>query len=95
MLLACDVTPVTEEVAAVGDIPTLPMWGRFDRLVPPNTGREFGEIVGEKVHWIIGGHSWMVPRPAIQLDTLRDTDDGKAFLERVQERARLLSRFAA
>ena len=52
-------------------------------------------MVGEKVHWIIGGHSWMVPRPAIQLDTLRNTDDGMAFLERVKTRARLLSRFAA
>lgn len=95
MLLACDFTPITEEVAAAGDVPILPMWGRFDRLVPPHTGREFGEMVGEKVHWIIGGHSWMVPRPAIQLDTLRNTDDGKAFLERVKTRARLLNRFAA
>ena len=95
MLLACDFTPITQAVAATGEIPILPMWGRFDRLVPPRTGREFGEMVGEKVHWIFGSHSWMVPRPAIQLDTLRNTDDGKAFLERVQDRARLLSRYAA
>ena len=40
---------------------------RFDRIVPASTGREFAEIMGEKVHWVLGGHSWMIPRPAIQL----------------------------
>jgi pimeloyl-ACP methyl ester carboxylesterase len=95
MLLGCDFTPATLAVAAAGEVPILPMWGRFDRIVPPRTGREFGELVGEPVHWVTGSHSWMIPRPAIQLDTLRGTDEGEAFLDRVQERARLLRRTAA
>lgn len=87
MLVACDFTPLTERVAENPDIPILPMWGRFDRIVPARTGYEFGEIVGQKVHWILGGHSWMIPRPATQLNVLRQTDDGQEFMERVRERA--------
>ena len=94
MLLACDFTPMAEQVARRGDVPVLPMWGRFDRIVPASTGREFAEIMGEKVHWVMGGHSWMIPRPAIQLDVLRNSDAGNAFLERTRERARLLGRAA-
>ena len=94
MLLACDFTGEASEVAARGEVPVLPMWGRFDRIVPASTGREFGELMGEDVHWVLGGHSWMIARPAIQLDVLRKSDAGAAFLERVHERARLLSRAA-
>jgi pimeloyl-ACP methyl ester carboxylesterase len=94
MLLACDFTPMAEQVARRGDVPVLPMWGRFDRIVPASTGREFAEIMGEKVHWVMGGHSWMIPRPAIQLDVLRHSDAGNEFLERTRERARRLSRAA-
>ena len=50
--------------------------------------------MGEKVHWVMGGHSWMIPRPAIQLDVLRNSDAGNEFLERTRERARLLGRAA-
>jgi pimeloyl-ACP methyl ester carboxylesterase len=94
MLLACDFSEVAREVARRGDVPVLPMWGRFDRIVPPSTGREFGELMGEDVHWVLGGHSWMVARPAIQLEVLRHTDSGRAFLERACERARQLGRAA-
>jgi len=85
---------MVEQVARRGDVPVLPMWGRFDRIVPASTGREFAEIMGEKVQWVMGGHSWMIPRPAIQLDVLRQSDAGNEFLERTRERARLLSRAA-
>ena len=95
MLLACDFTHVAAAVGAASDIPVLPMWGRFDRIVPPRTGREFGELVGEPVHWVQGAHSWMIPRPATQLNVLRRTDQGREFCERVEERRRRLSRFAA
>ena len=95
MLIACDFSRAAEEVAAAGEIPILPMWGRFDRLVPPATGREFGELIGREVWWVLGGHSWMVPRPAIQLNVLRDSERGEGFMEEVHDRARLLKRPAA
>jgi len=87
MLLACDYTPVAEAVARRGDVPILPMWGRWDRVVPVSTGREFSELIGQPLQWVLGGHSWMIPRPASQLDVLRRSEAGKAFLERVRERA--------
>jgi pimeloyl-ACP methyl ester carboxylesterase len=95
MLLACDYTAMTEGVARRGDIPILPVWGRFDRVVPPSTGKEFAELTGEPVRWVTGGHSWMIARPAIQLDVLRKQDAGRAFLDRVDERARSLRRSAS
>ncbi|MCU1448576.1 MAG: hydrolase [Acidimicrobiales bacterium] len=95
MLMACDYTAMAAAVGDAGDIPILPMHGRFDRLVPPSTGREFGELVGREVWWIMGSHSWMIPRPATQLNVLRDTDRGEAFMEEVRDRARALKRPAA
>ena len=90
MLLACDYTAVAERVARDHEVPVLPMWGRWDRIVPPRTGREFGELIGEPVHWVLGGHSWMIPRPRTQLEVLRGTDQGQAFLERTRARDALL-----
>jgi pimeloyl-ACP methyl ester carboxylesterase len=95
MLMACDYTAMAAAVGETGEIPILPMHGRFDRLVPPATGREFGELVGREVWWILGGHSWMIARPATQLNVLRDTERGEAFMEEVRERARRLKRPAA
>jgi hypothetical protein len=37
----------------------------------------------------------MVPRPATQLNVLRDTDRGEAFMEEVRARSRTLKRPAA
>jgi len=95
MLYACDFTPIVERVAARRDIPILPMWGRYDRIVPPRTGREFAELVGRDVCWVLGGHSWMIPRPQTQLNVLRHTEAGAAFLQQVLDRARLLDDRAA
>jgi pimeloyl-ACP methyl ester carboxylesterase len=95
MLYACDFTPIVAAVAERGDIPILPMWGRYDRIVPPRTAREFAELVGAEVCWVLGQHSWMIPRPATQLNVLRHTDAGVAFLERVIHRARMLKGLAA
>ena len=95
MLMACDFTDAAAAVGAGGDIPILPMHGRFDRLVPPATGREFAELVGQDVWWILGGHSWMIARPATQLNVLRDTERGEAFMQEVRDRARTLKRPAA
>jgi pimeloyl-ACP methyl ester carboxylesterase len=94
MLLACDFTRVAESVARHREVPVLPMWGRYDRIVPASTGREFADLVGERVWWVLGGHSWMIPRPASQLNVLRHSDQGRTFLERTRERARLLARAA-
>ena len=90
MLMACDFTPMTMEVARRGQVPVLPAWGRFDRLVPARTGHEFGELVGRRVQWVFGGHSWMIARPGTQLDLLRRTDDGEEFMAEARERAALL-----
>lgn len=95
MLLACDFTDMAREVAADPDIPILPMWGRYDRIVPPSTGREFAALVGQKMWWVTGGHSWMIPRPATQLNVLRRTAMGQEFLQQVRERAHSLQRSAA
>jgi pimeloyl-ACP methyl ester carboxylesterase len=95
MLMACDFTEIAAAVGKSEEIPILPMWGRFDRLVPPATGREFGELVGRPVQWVLGGHSWMIPRPATQLNVLRHDEPGLAFMEQVRDRARLLKRPAA
>ena len=95
MLMACAYTAMAAAVGETGEIPILPMHGRFDRLVPPATGREFGQLVGREVWWILGGHSWMIARPATQLNVLRDTERGEAFMEEVRERARRLKRPAA
>ncbi|MHB8670435.1 MAG: alpha/beta fold hydrolase [Acidimicrobiales bacterium] len=94
MLLACDYGAMAEAVARRGEIPILPMWGRWDRIVPPRTGREFSELVGEPVCWQMGGHSWMIPRPATQLNVLRWGDQGMEFLDRVEERELHLGRSA-
>src|SRR5207302_8085300 len=94
MLLACDFTEITAAVGADNTMPVLPMWGRFDRIVPPRTGHEFAELVGEPVHWVRGAHSWMIPRPATQLNVLRHTEQGRAFCDRVEDRRRLLHRAA-
>lgn len=83
MLLGTDLTPLVEDLRRMPEIPVLPMWGRFDRLVPPRTGEEFAEIVGRPLHWIWGGHSWMIPRPATTLHHLTSTPTGQAFLEEV------------
>jgi pimeloyl-ACP methyl ester carboxylesterase len=90
MLLACDFTPATVQVAARGDIPIFPCWGRFDRAIPGGTAEEFAQIVGEKVEWVVGGHSWMIARPGIQLHLLRRSLAGQRFMARVRRRAGIL-----
>jgi pimeloyl-ACP methyl ester carboxylesterase len=94
MLLACDFSAMAERVASRSDVPVLPVWGRHDRIVPASTGREFGELMGEEVHWVRGGHCWMIARPGAQLDALRNTNAGVDFLERTRERAERIHRAA-
>lgn len=85
MLFSDGVDGVIRDVALSG-VPVLPMWGRFDRLVPPATGHEFGELVGEPVVWVRGGHSWMLPRPGTQLRVLQHHAQGQGFVARAVAR---------
>jgi pimeloyl-ACP methyl ester carboxylesterase len=87
MLLACDFDPVTRAVAARGEIPILPAWGRWDRIVPRQTADEFAGIVDEQIEWVLGGHSWMIARPGVQLGILRKSLRGQRFMGRVARRA--------
>lgn len=83
---------LSEDVRRVRDhaIPVLAEWGCFDRLVPAATATEFTEVSGLEVHWIPGGHSWMLARPSGQADVLTQMGWGRAFLDAVDQRRRAL-----
>ncbi len=87
MLLFTDLTPLVEELGRRTDLPLLPMWGRFDRLIPAKTAHEFAEISGRGIHWVWGGHSWMIPRPNTTSEYLTTSPEGAEFLHNVFERA--------
>jgi pimeloyl-ACP methyl ester carboxylesterase len=80
---------LSDDVRAVrgAEIPVLAEWGCFDRLIPPSTASEFEEVAGIEVHWVPGGHSWMLARPSGQADVLTRMPWGRAFLEAVAARA--------
>jgi pimeloyl-ACP methyl ester carboxylesterase len=82
-----------EEVSHVVDenVPILPVWGCFDRIVNAATAQEFSDLVHQNVVWVPGGHSWMLPRPQAQADILRYLGQGRAFMEAVTERRRKLA----
>lgn len=90
MLFGEDLDDVTAAVGR-GPIPVLPVWGRFDRLVPRSTGRDFADLVGEPVVWVNGGHSWMLPRPVTQKRVLQEHPQGRGFVDAVHERLRAFS----
>lgn len=87
MLLFTDLTPLVQTLGTDTHLPIMPMWGRFDRLIPTRTAHEFAEIVRRPMHWVWGGHSWMIPRPATTIDHLLGSVDGREFLEAVSARA--------
>jgi hypothetical protein len=89
MLMAIDLRPGVERVVA-GGIPILPVWGCFDRIVSPDTAREFAELTGIDIVWVPGGHSWMLPRPQGQADILRHLARGRDFVAEVMVRRRQL-----
>lgn len=79
MLIELDLRGKVAEVAAAG-VPLLPVWGCFDRVASARTAAEFAAITGEKVLWVPGGHSWMLPRPQGQVDVLRHLERGRRFV---------------
>jgi pimeloyl-ACP methyl ester carboxylesterase len=88
---------LSADVRAVRDngVPVLAEWGCFDRLIPPSTASEFSEVAGLDVHWVLGGHSWMLARPHGQADVLTKTRWGRAFLDATTRRAAALEVSAA
>jgi pimeloyl-ACP methyl ester carboxylesterase len=89
MLMSIDMRPELKAVVDMG-IPFLPLWGCFDRIVNAATAAEVSEIVGRDIVWVPGGHSWMLPRPAGQVDVLRHLAPGKQFVEDMLARRREL-----
>jgi hypothetical protein len=85
MLMAIDLRPEVERVVAAG-IPILPVWGCFDRIVSPDTAREFADLTGIDIVWVPGGHSWMLPRPQGQVDVLRYLTRGQQFVADIIDR---------
>lgn len=89
MLMAMDLRPEVERIVA-RHIPILPEWGCFDRIVSPDTAREFADLTGIDIVWVPGGHSWMLPRPQGQADILRHLRRGREFVADVIGRRQIL-----
>jgi pimeloyl-ACP methyl ester carboxylesterase len=85
MLMSLDLSEDVRKVCTLG-IPMLAEWGCFDRLIPPSTATEFAEVADMEVHWLPGGHSWMLARPSAQADVLTRMRWGREFLEEVATR---------
>jgi pimeloyl-ACP methyl ester carboxylesterase len=89
MLMAIDLRDEVRRVVRAG-MPVLPVWGCFDRIVSPDTAREFSQLTGMDVVWVPGGHSWMLPRPRGQADILKHLPRGRAFVANIEARRRRL-----
>jgi pimeloyl-ACP methyl ester carboxylesterase len=90
MLRQLDLADEVRSVRAHG-IPVLAEWGCFDRLIPPSTADEFAAVADVDVHWLPGGHSWMLARPGGQADVLLRMPWGRDFLDEVRGRASALA----
>jgi len=86
MLMSLDLSDDVRRVRALG-VPVLAEWGCFDRLIPPATATEFAEVADMEVHWVPGGHSWMLARPSGQADVLSRMSWGRDFLESISARS--------
>jgi pimeloyl-ACP methyl ester carboxylesterase len=73
------------------EVPILPVWGCFDRIVNAATAKAFSTLVHRDVVWVPGGHSWMLPRPQAQADILRYLAQGRQFMDEILARRLLLS----
>lgn len=92
MLMGLDLSDDVRSLRAAG-VPMLAEWGCFDHLVPASTAAEFAEVAGMDVHFVPGGHSWMLARPGGQAEVLHAMRWGRAFAEAVRSRrARLEAR---
>lgn len=91
LLMTLDLRNEVQRLGRAGDIPILAEWGCFDRIAHSWTAAEFAEHAEVPVHWVPGGHSWMLARPRSQADLLCRLDWGRRFVAEVQERDRHLS----
>lgn len=91
MLLRLDMRSTVTRVTASG-VPILPVWGCFDRIVPPATAHELAGLTGRRVVWVPGGHSWMLPRPQGQADVLSHLAQGQSFVGEITSRWQVLAR---
>jgi pimeloyl-ACP methyl ester carboxylesterase len=89
MLMAMDLRPGVRHVVEE-EVPILPVWGCFDRIVNAACAQEFSDLVHRNVVWVPGGHSWMLPRPQAQADILRYLPNGRSFLDEAMLRRRIL-----
>jgi len=89
MLMAIDLRPGVRHIVDE-DVPVLPIWGCFDRIVNAACAQEFSALVHRPVVWVPGGHSWMLPRPQAQADILRYLPNGRDFMDDVLTRRRKL-----
>jgi pimeloyl-ACP methyl ester carboxylesterase len=91
MLMTIDMRPEVDRLGA-SEVPLLPEWGCFDRVVTEDAAREFAEHSGKEILWVPGGHSWMLARPQGQADLLSYVAPGQRFIAAVEERWRRLRR---
>ncbi len=89
MLMSIDMRDELKNVVEY-EIPFLPIWGCFDRIVNAQTAAELSAVMGREIVWVPGGHSWMLPRPHGQVAVLRHLDPGRDFTEDMLARRRLL-----
>jgi pimeloyl-ACP methyl ester carboxylesterase len=85
MLMELDQVAQVVTVRNAG-IPLLAEWGCLDRISNAATAEEFSAIAGVPIHWMPGGHSWMLARPAGQVDILRFLPAGREFLSAIEGR---------
>ncbi len=91
LLMTLDMREEVRRLAEAGDIPIVAEWGCFDRIAHAWTAAEFSEHAGVPVHWVPGGHSWMLARPRSQADLFTSIDWGRRFVADAEERNRQLA----
>ena len=87
LLMTLDLRQEVRRLGAARQVPILAEWGCFDRISHGRTADEFAECAGVPIHWVPGGHSWMLARPRGQADVLTMLDWGREFVARVAQRA--------
>ncbi len=85
MLMNLDLSDDVRTLLAAG-VPLLAEWGCFDHLVPTSCAEEFAEVAGMDVHFVPGGHSWMLARPGGQAEVLEAMPWGRTFADAVRAR---------
>jgi pimeloyl-ACP methyl ester carboxylesterase len=87
LLMTWDLRDEIRRLVAERSLPLLAEWGCFDRITHEWTAAELSECAGVPVHWVPGGHSWMLARPRSQGDLLLHMPWGREFLAQVEDRA--------